>query len=223
MDCFVAEPVIGPAERPDPLAPRNDDEIQLRIPAARSARVVKEPSAQKSEGAGKTGCPSHPQPRVQSVESTRVRHHRFAGTPRPSLRDGFAAYFELSLVTGLSCHHHPCDAKHHHELDASVGASGPHDFAVRKISALVRSAARVHRIPPRVRDDRETPLMWDETAEHMQVIWVRRESEYFCKQGWTGGPNQQTAAGKSLPMKSAGPTSAGPDDLGCGLMLRSID
>jgi hypothetical protein len=23
-DCFVAEPVIGPAERPDPLAPRND-------------------------------------------------------------------------------------------------------------------------------------------------------------------------------------------------------
>jgi hypothetical protein len=24
MDCFVAEPVIGPAERPDPLAPRND-------------------------------------------------------------------------------------------------------------------------------------------------------------------------------------------------------
>jgi hypothetical protein len=23
MDCFVAEPVIGPAERPDPLAPRN--------------------------------------------------------------------------------------------------------------------------------------------------------------------------------------------------------
>jgi hypothetical protein len=24
MDCFVAEPVIGPAKRPDPLAPRND-------------------------------------------------------------------------------------------------------------------------------------------------------------------------------------------------------
>src|ERR1700693_5737519 len=25
LDCFVAEPVIGPAERPDPLAPRNDE------------------------------------------------------------------------------------------------------------------------------------------------------------------------------------------------------
>jgi len=32
------------------------------------------------------------------------------------------------------------------------------DFAVRKLSALVFSAARVHRIPPRVRDDREPPL-----------------------------------------------------------------
>ena len=33
------------------------------------------------------------------------------------------------------------------ELDASVGASGPHDFSVREIGALVLSAARVHRIP----------------------------------------------------------------------------
>jgi hypothetical protein len=25
LDCFVAEPVSGPAERPGPLAPRNDE------------------------------------------------------------------------------------------------------------------------------------------------------------------------------------------------------
>jgi hypothetical protein len=31
-------------------------------------------------------------------------------------------------------------------------------------SALVRSTIHVHRIPSRVRDDREPPLMWDETA-----------------------------------------------------------
>ncbi|MDR3484385.1 MAG: hypothetical protein P4M05_05675 [Bradyrhizobium sp.] len=43
------------------------------------------------------------------------------------------------------------------QLDAGVEASGPHDFTVREISALVSSAARVHRIPPRVRDDRDTP------------------------------------------------------------------
>ena len=45
-----------------------------------------------------------------------------------------------------------------HELDASVEASGPHDFAVRKVSALVFGATCVHRILSRVRDDLEPPL-----------------------------------------------------------------
>ena len=45
---------------------------------------------------------------------------------------------------------------------------------------------RVHRIPSRVRDDRDTPLEWDETAGDIEVIWVNRETEYFCKGGWTG-------------------------------------
>src|SRR6202011_2737419 len=43
------------------------------------------------------------------------------------------------------------------ELDTSVGVSGPHDFAVR-LSAVRYRRFRVHRIPPRVRDDREPPL-----------------------------------------------------------------
>jgi len=75
--------------------------------------------------------------------------------------------FALSLVTGLSCHHRLAD--HPTKLDASVGASGPHDFAVR---FMRRSSARrqsVHRIPPHVRDDRETPLCRDGT-----------ESKYSC-------------------------------------------
>src|SRR5260370_20942919 len=40
------------------------------------------------------------------------------------------------------------------ELDASVEASGPHDFAVR-LSAARQKRQRGHRIPPRVRDDRD--------------------------------------------------------------------
>src|ERR1700675_3660224 len=48
------------------------------------------------------------------------------------------------------------------QLDASVGASGPHDFAVR-VSTIRQRRIRVHRIPPRVRDDREPPLRWDGT------------------------------------------------------------
>src|SRR5215210_8379969 len=54
------------------------------------------------------------------------------------------------------------------QLDASVGASEPHVFAVREARAFVFRAARVHRIPPRVRDDREPPLWWDETATLMK-------------------------------------------------------
>ena len=39
--------------------------------------------------------------------------------------------FALSSVTGLFCHRRRRDAKHHRQLSASVGAPGPHDFAVR--------------------------------------------------------------------------------------------
>ena len=42
-------------------------------------------------------------------------------------------------------------------LDASTEASGPHGFAVR-IGAVRQERRRVHRIQPRVRDDRDTPL-----------------------------------------------------------------
>ena len=55
--------------------------------------------------------------------------------------------FVLSSVTGLSCHRHRRDTSR--RLDASVGASGPHDFAVR-IRAVRQRRIRVHRIPPRV-------------------------------------------------------------------------
>jgi len=45
---------------------------------------------------------------------------------------------------------------------------------------------RVHRIPSRVRDDRDTPLQGDETARDIDLIWVRWERENFCRWGWTG-------------------------------------
>jgi len=60
--------------------------------------------------------------------------------------------------------------------------SGPHDFAVR-LGAVRQERRRVHRIPSRVRDDREAPLEWDETVMDIEVIWVRTKQEYFCKWG----------------------------------------
>jgi hypothetical protein len=90
--------------------------------------------------------------------------------------------FVLSPVTGLvatvACGRFPF-----HRLDASVGASGPHDFAVREICALVRSAIRVHRIPPRVRDDREPPLQWGRDGNGYRVIWGIRKTRIFLQKG----------------------------------------
>ena len=70
------------------------------------------------------------------------------------------------------------------QLDASVGASGPHDFAVR-LGAVRQRHRHVHRIPSRVRDDRETPLCRDGTAVDLKVIWVSGEEKYFFEGGWT--------------------------------------
>ncbi len=38
---------------------------------------------------------------------------------------------------------------------------------------------------PNVRDDRDTPLVRDETAESIRLIWVFSEAEYFSREGWT--------------------------------------
>src|SRR5438445_11699880 len=44
------------------------------------ARVMLELTLERIEGAGNAGRTMHPQPRAQSVESTRVSHHRYAET-----------------------------------------------------------------------------------------------------------------------------------------------
>jgi hypothetical protein len=98
-----------------------------------------------------------PQPRVQNKKSTRASHHGHTGNTRHSPRNGFNGYFGLSPVIGLFCHRHR--RNYFRQLDAGVEASGPHDFAVRRGRASSLRAVSVHRIPPRVRDDREPPLM----------------------------------------------------------------
>jgi hypothetical protein len=77
-----------------------------------------------------------------------VVFHRFTGLNRHSLRSGFTAYFVLSPVTALYCHRRQRDAKHHRQLDASFGASGPHDFAVRNDAVRPAQKARATSFRP---------------------------------------------------------------------------
>src|SRR3954470_13509174 len=94
------------------------------------------------------------------------------------------ASFVLSPVTGLfaTVASRIVSAR----LDASVGASGPHDFAVRKPASFVFRCRCVHRIPSRVRDDRETPLLSGRDSAQMPLIWVERKR--FISSAETGRP-----------------------------------
>ena len=134
---------------------------------------------------GNAGCPPHPQPRAQSVVA-----HALVTTVAPE-HPAFphamvlTVSFVLSPVIGLCCHRRLADTSA--KLDASVEASGPHDFAVRKVSALVFSAARVHRIPcPTFVTIAKRPCRVGRDANDIEVIWVKREREYFCREDWTG-------------------------------------
>jgi hypothetical protein len=78
----------------------------------------------------------------------------------------------------------PSPMKKIHRLDADLEASGPHDFT-RPLQAPIAGALHVHRIPPRVRDDRASAPLWNGTAKDMRLIWVFCKSEYFYARGLT--------------------------------------
>jgi hypothetical protein len=77
--------------------------------------------------------------------------------------------FVLSPVTGLVCHRHLRNT--FRKLDTSVGASGPHDFAVR-FSLARQARIRVHRIPPRACDVASRPSEWDETKSQYSCFYL---------------------------------------------------
>ena len=138
--------------------PRNDEADSPPTPprsrcAIRASLLNVEPS-ENSEGAGNAGCAMHPQPRVEKNRTTRassLRSHRI----HPAFpAQWFTTYIALSPVIGLGCHRR--QQNDFRQLDASIEASGPHDFAVR-LRAVRQPHVCVHRIPSRGRDDRERP------------------------------------------------------------------
>ena len=94
--------------------------------------------------------------RAWCVENTRVSHHGHTDSPGIPRAMVLTASFALSPVTGLVCHRHLADTSA--KLDASVGASGPHDFAVRLNRVRLAATKRPPHPAAHVRDDRETPL-----------------------------------------------------------------
>jgi hypothetical protein len=86
--------------------------------------------------------------------------------------------FVISPVTGLCCHRH--QQNHFRQLDASVGASGPHDFAVRFKRCTSAAPKRPSHPAPNVRDDREAPLMWDGMVNQQNCFYQTAKRNIFA-------------------------------------------
>src|SRR3954452_24103380 len=82
--------------------------------------------------------------------------------------------FVISPVIGLDCHRRFACA----QLNASVEAAGPHAFAVRVQHRSSAALNSVHRIPPRVRDDRERPSVGRDGAIR-KVFCLGEKARYF--------------------------------------------
>jgi hypothetical protein len=98
-------------------------------------------------------------PAVSRANAQSKNAHEHTGSAeaiRPSLRNGFTAYFALSLVNGLFCHHRRADTSARLERQRR----GVRTTRLRRPrSALfVKSAFASTASPPNVRDDRDPPL-----------------------------------------------------------------
>ena len=139
-----------------------------RSRGGKSPRFASSLALSKIEGAGKAGCALHPRSRVQlRIDGRAHEHTGSAGASRPSLRNGFTAYFVLSPENG--------------SFASVIGGTPPanltpaprrqdHTTSPYASGAYVLRASRVHRIPPRVRDDRDPPLVTGETRGLVPLI-----------------------------------------------------
>jgi hypothetical protein len=103
--------------------------------------------------------------------------------------NGVTAYTCSLRCAGLDSHRHSQIIIR--ELDPSIGGPGPHDFAVRISRARLAQRTRPSHPAPNVRDDRETPLLWERDARSNTrfPIFVNRN----FRAGEPEGPDQLEA------------------------------
>jgi hypothetical protein len=158
-----------------PLA-RNDVEAHFRdLAACFRASFTRNVRPQKSEGAGNTGRSMRPQPRVQNKKAHEHSHHGHTGSPGIPRA---MVYGLFRALPGDRAFLPPSPAGKSRRLDASVGASGPHGFAVRVRHVRPR-AISVHRIPPRVDDVAQRPSMGRDGNRYRFDLGQRRRGIFF--------------------------------------------
>ena len=105
------------------------------------------------------GAPCAPAASRAKQKSAQVSHRRSPETPGIPRANGFNGFLRaLPSEPGFLATIASAMRQHRRQLDASVGASGPHGFAVRKPKRPRQKRRSRPSHPARVRDDRETPL-----------------------------------------------------------------
>ena len=129
------------------------------------------------------GAPCAPAASRAKQKSAQVSHRRSPETPGIPRAIGFNGFLRaLPGEPGFLATIASAMRQHRRQLDTSVGASGPHGFAVREPSALVSSATRVHRIPPAFVTIAKRPLLGRDGWRSIAAS-TRRPSRKFSIRG----------------------------------------
>ena len=145
-------------------------------PRVNTSRDAKRPSCAgitAQEGVGNAGCSC-----TRSLACRKVTRELVTTdtpkTPGIPARNGFNGF--LRALPGDRAFLSPSPMNRSTDLTPASGRQD-HTTSPSAGQRIRQSATHVHRIPPRVRDDREPPLRWDETAGNIEVIWVNGEAE----------------------------------------------
>jgi hypothetical protein len=126
------------------------------------------------------------------------------------------ASFVISSAIGLFCRRHQW--KCFRQFNASVEASGPHDFSVRTDAPRLRATVRPSHPAPNVRDDREAPLLrsagW---LESVMLCLAIGEAKYFFRKGWTQAKHR---AWRTLICPSGNLVMPNPSEARSGINIR---
>jgi hypothetical protein len=134
----------------------------------------------QTEGAGKTGCPSHP----WSACNKKARGRTTGTSRQPAFpAQWFYGLYVISPVTRLCCHRRLASSA---KLSANLGAPGPHDFAVHKSRVRLSRALASTASHRNVRDDRDPPLIRRETREVKPLICPTAQALLVRHVGTTG-------------------------------------
>ena len=181
------------------------------------------------EGVGNSGCPLHPRPRVHLVvvERTRVTTST-PESPDVPARNGFNGFLRAlpgdraclppspadmflskpGWADATSANLTPASGRQDHTTSPSASsavvlhAANRSRRAIRPALASHAQHCCVHRTPPRVRDDHDTPLWWGGMATVLDLIWVRWQQIFFgkseIKDSTPNGPTGKSPHGRDF-------------------------